>query len=569
MFSIKDSMRRMISLTLATVLSATVFVGCSDQGSSGISGTSNTSDTSGTSESSDTSGTSESSNASNSTTTSVTTATTEALTPGIEDSVSIAGNTLFHWVEEPTGSTLAANTSDFLENAEQDVGETGNDYSLPVFSKDSMKYVHAGNLALPLTDNGEFANEKDEMLVRYVHEPDTATGGKIYIYRDGNTHVSQLDLTDGQKIIDRTDKFWQVLSDAEVPTDHASYVIENAVSDAVVIPDNAQVWYNGISTDVRANGQMIPLHVLTDDFVNILDYAPTDNGYAFNLYTGIGTVKVNAAKGDNWLFSYTLPEGCQLEQADIVMPAADMIEENSILYVSADVLTKVFNYFIFTFSSLDMGDGSTDDIAVIITDNQDILRSDKAAREEVNRKAQEEQAALEELIATPEQEEQAAKDKEDRQELADDTDAYTTDGIPLTTEGGLTEPAKPTKNYKLPDGAQLEFTGDASTAETTTLPDGCYWTPSAGYPNAFTDPAGNKWCNRDPESIPFAEQNRDNGYYDAAGDYHPSQYEIDTMAALEAASQERYANGPSGDGTSKMTEQDKEELDDLLASLLS
>ena len=556
MFSIKDNMRRMISLTLATVLSATVFVGCSDQGSSGISGTSNTSDTSESSEPS------ESSNTSNSTT-SVTTSVTDELTPGIEDSTGIAGNTLFHWVEEPTGSTLAANTSDFLENAEQDVGETGNDYSLPVFSKDSVKYVHAGNLALPLTDNGEFANEKDEMLVRYVHEPDTATGGKIYIYRDGNTHVSQLDLTDGQKIIDRTDKFWQVLSDAEVPTDHASYVIENAVSDAVVIPDNAQVWYNGISTDIRANGQMIPLHVLTDDFVNILDYAQTDTGYAFTLYTGIGTVKINAAKGDNWLFSYTLPEGCQLEQADIVMPAADMIEEDDVLYVSADVLTKVFNYFIFTFSSLDMGDGSTDDIAVIITDNQDILRSDKAARDEVNRKAQEEQAALEELIATPEQEEQAAKDKEDRQEMADDTDAYTTDGIPLTTEGGLTEPAKPTKNYKLPDGAQLEFSGDASTAERTTLPDGCYWTPSAGYPNAFTDPAGNKWCNRDPDSIPFAEQNRDNGYYDATGDYHPSQYEINRAADIKAADHDINVNGPTGDGTSNMTQQEADELADL------
>lgn len=546
MFSIKDGIRRTISLTLAAALTTTVFVGCSKQE------TSDTSDTS-------------------SSTTSVTTTTTAIsngeLTPGIEDSISIAGNTLFHWVEEPTGASLAANTSDFLENAEQDIGETGNDYSLPIFSKDSVKYVHAGNLALPLTDNGDFANEQDEMLVRYVHEPDTATGGKIYIYRDGNTHVSQLGLVDGEKIIERTDKFWQVLSDAEVPTDHASYVIENSISDAVVIPDNAQVWYNGISTDVRANGQLVPLNVLTDDFVNILNYTKTDSGYEFTLYTGIGAVKVNAAKGDNWVFSYTLPEGCQLEQADITMPTADMVEEDSMLYVSADVLTKVFNYFIFTFSSLDMGDGNTDDIAVIITDNQDILRSDKAARDEANRKAQEQQAALDELIATPEQEEQAAKDKQDRQEMADDTEAYTTDGIPLTTEGGLTEPAKPTENYKLPDGAQLEFTGDASTAETTTLPDGCYWTPSAGYPNAFTDPAGNKWCNRDPDSIPFAKQGRDNGYYDATGDYHFSQYEIDRAAAIKAAEHDINVNGPSYDGTNNNTLADAtpEEIADLEA----
>ena len=188
----------------------------------------------------------------------------------------------------------------------------------------------------------------------------------------------------------------------------------------------------------------------------------------------------------------------------------------------------------------------------------------EAARDEANRKAQEQQAALEELIATPEQEEQAAKDKQDRQDMADNTPAYTIDGIPLTTSGGLTEPAKPTKDYKLPKNAQLEFTGDASKAERTTLPDGCYWTPTPGYPEAFTDPAGNLWINRDPESIPFADQGRDNGYYDATGDYHPSQYEIDTMAALEAASQERYANGPSGDGTSNMTQQEADALWDLL-----
>lgn len=535
MFSIKDGIRRTISLTLAAVLATTVFVGCSNQ---------------------------ESSDTSNSTT-SVTTSVTDELTPGIEDSTGIAGNTLFHWVEEPVGASLAVNTSDFLENAEQDVGETDNDYSLPVFSRDSVKYVHAGNLALPLTDNGEFANEQDEMLVRLVHEPDTATGGKIYIYHDGNTHVSQLGLADGEKIIDRTDKFWQVLSDAEVPTDHASYVIENAATDAVTIPDNALVWYNGISTDVRANGQMIPLHVLTDDFVNILDYAQTDSGYAFTLYTGIGTVKVNAAKGDNWVFSYTLPEGCQLEQADITMPAAEMTEENGMLYVSADVLTKVFNYFIFTFSSVDMGDGNTDDIAVIITDNQDILRSDKAARDEANRKAQEQQAALDELIATPEQEEQAAKDKQDRQDMADNTPAYTVDDIPLTTDGGLTEPAKPTKNYKLPDDAQLEFTGDASKAERTTLPEGCYWTPTPVYPEAFTDPAGNLWINHKiPDTT--GSWGRVQGYYDATGNYHPSQAEIDHAAALKAADHDINVNGPSGDGMSNMTEQDKEDLKNLL-----
>lgn len=187
----------------------------------------------------------------------------------------------------------------------------------------------------------------------------------------------------------------------------------------------------------------------------------------------------------------------------------------------------------------------------------------EAARDEANRKAQEQQAALDELIATPEQEEQAAKDKQERQEMADNTPAYTIDGIPLTTEGGLTEPAKPTENYRLPDGVQLEFTGDASKTERTTLPDGCYWTPSVGYPNAFTDPAGNTWINNKiPETT--GSWGRVQGYYDATGDYNPSQAEIDHMAALMAAEHERHTNGPSGDGMSNMTEQDKEDLKNLL-----
>ena len=191
----------------------------------------------------------------------------------------------------------------------------------------------------------------------------------------------------------------------------------------------------------------------------------------------------------------------------------------------------------------------------------------EAARDEANRKAQEQQAALDELIATPEQEEQAAKDKQERQEMADNTPAYTIDGIPLTTEGGLTEPAKPTKNYKLPKNAQLEFTGDASKAERTTLPDGCYWTPTPVYPEAFTDPAGNLWCNRVPESVPIAERRFDNGYISPDGEYYCSQAEIDRMAALMAAEHERHTNGPSYDGTNNNTLADAtpEEIADLEA----
>ena len=212
---------------------------------------------------------------------------------------------------------------------------------------------------------------------------------------------------------------------------------------------------------------MIPLHVLTDDFVNILDYAQTDDGYVFTLYTGIGTVKVNAAKGDNWVFSYTQPEGCQLEQADITMPAADMVEEDSMLYVSADVLTKVFNYFIFTFSSVDMGDGNTDDIAVIITDNRDILRSDKDARDEAERITEEREA-----------------------------------GAHKATEDEI----KAVEGAQKPKGS-TKFTGDKSTALVTRLPKGCVWTPTPAYPNAYTDAAGNLWINNKRPSDPAKDDN--------------------------------------------------------------
>lgn len=219
-----------------------------------------------------------------------------------------------------------------------------------------------------------------------------------------------------------------------------------------------------------------------------------------------------------------------------------------------------------------MGDGNTDDIAVIITDNQDILRSDKAARDEINRIAEEQQRKDEEIadntVATPEEHEQHMKDRQDRQDMADDTDAYTTDDIPLTTEGGLTEPAKPTKNYKLPDGAQLEFSGNASTAETTTLPEGCYWTPYAvdRAENAFTDPAGNVWVNRDPESLPFERRGRDNGYYDTRGEYHPSQEEIDGFNAMAEAGMEIAEHGSFG-GEHGLDDATPEEIDSLWALL--
>ena len=148
--------------------------------------------------------------------------------------------------------------------------------------------------------------------------------------------------------------------------------------------------------------------------------------------------------------------------------------------------------------------------------------------DEANQKAQEQQAAPEDVIAAPEQEVQAAEDKP----------TYTTDGIPLTTDGDLTAPVKPTKNYKLPKNAQLEFTGDASTALITELPDGCVWTPTPVYTNAYTDAAGNLWINNKRPSDPAEDGNRNGGYYDPSGSYHTTQDEIDFAVAMWKRDQE-------------------------------
>ena len=148
-----------------------------------------------------------------------------------------------------------------------------------------------------------------------------------------------------------------------------------------------------------------------------------------------------------------------------------------------------------------------------------------------------------------------------RQDMAEDTDAYTTDGIPLTSRGNLTAPAKPTANYKLPDDAQLEFTGDASTALLTELPEGCYWVPGrGGSENAFMDPAGNLWLN----TVTNTTTNCGEGYYSPDGTYHHSQAETDRAIALNQASQDIFDNGPSGDGMSGMTEQEIADLDAML-----
>ena len=183
----------------------------------------------------------------------------------------------------------------------------------------------------------------------------------------------------------------------------------------------------------------------------------------------------------------------------------------------------------------------------------------KETIEEAEEKAQEQQEAFEEMTATPEQEAEAQQDKQERQEMADDTASYTTEGIPLTTDGDLTEPAKPTASYKLPANAQLTFSGDASTALRTDLPEGCYWTPNASYPNAFTDPAGNLWVNKKHERVTEDCE----GYYDPSGEYHFSQDEIDRAEALRAGDHDRHVNGPTNFEDAEISD---EEIDDIWAA---
>ena len=157
------------------------------------------------------------------------------------------------------------------------------------------------------------------------------------------------------------------------------------------------------------------------------------------------------------------------------------------------------------------------------------------------------------------------KAQEQEAQAADDKPTYTTDGIPLTTYGDLTAPVKPTKNYKLPKNAQLEFTGDASTALTTELPDGCVWTPTVGFPNGYTDAAGNYWLNNKRPSDPADDGNENAGYYDPNWHYHATQDEIDFAVEYNRRQQEIIDNPINGEGSMKdATQADFDELNALL-----
>lgn len=166
-------------------------------------------------------------------------------------------------------------------------------------------------------------------------------------------------------------------------------------------------------------------------------------------------------------------------------------------------------------------------------------------------------------VTTPEEADKRQQDKQNRQDMADNTAAYTTKDIPLTTEGDLTAPARPTSSYKLPENAQLEFTGNPETALLTELPEGCFWTPERyGSENAFMDPAGNIWTNT-ASGFANGTGNRGEGYYSPNGSYHPSQTEIDRAIAFNQQLAERDDNGPTNFEDAQVSEEDLAALDAL------
>lgn len=469
-------------------------------------------------------------------------------TPGADTSTDITDNSLFHWVEEPAGSEAAVTASEFIAGNNCQVDTDESKYDLPVYTNGSERYVHAGNLLLPLDEDGAFVNEEDEMLVRHVHEPYTDGGAKIYLYRNPTDEaIKQLcqdNLAGNEDISKRVDKFWNTLG-GQVPTEHNPYVVRD---DLVTIPDNALVWYNGIATDARALNSMIPLKVLTDDFMNILSYTETESGYAFNLYTGIGTVCVSAIKSDVWTFSYSLPENCKLEQSDVILPSTAISADGNDVYVSADVLTQVFKYFVFTFSSVDMGDGSTEDIAVIVTDNQDILKSSQSSQGDnstsnttdssSNSSDTSDTSDTHEPTSEPTSSSSSSNSKPtgDTSKPETSTSKPTSSSSQPTTSKPTGETSKP--NTSKPTSSSSSSGGNAST------PTSPYWNPDAPgnkpgpYKDSYIDAAGKLHAKAD--SVPLDSYGYPvESFYTEFGTYRATKAEKEAARAEE----ERIAEG--------------------------
>lgn len=210
-----------------------------------------------------------------------------------------------------------------------------------------------------------------------------------------------------------------------------------------------------------------------------------------------------------------------------------------------------------------MGDGSTDDIIVIVTDNQDILQSDKDARDEAKRITEEREAdahkATEDEIKAAEEVEKNQQDVADSYKKAVKNDPSVKN--PTDSSGNLTEPAKPVEGAQKHKGS-TKFAGDKSTALVTKLPEGCAWTPTPAYPNAYTDAAGNLWINNKRPSDPAKDGNENSGYFDPSGEYHPTQDEIKFAEEMQRRDQEITDNPINGEGP--VSDEGAKRLDALL-----
>ena len=212
-----------------------------------------------------------------------------------------------------------------------------------------------------------------------------------------------------------------------------------------------------------------------------------------------------------------------------------------------------------------MGNGNTDDIAVTVTDNQDILQSDKDARDEAKRITEEREANAHK--ATEDEIKAVEEMEKNRQEVAASYEQAVKDnpGVKNKTDssGNLTEPAKPVDGAQKPKGS-TKFTGDKSTALVTKLPEGCVWTPTPGYPNGYTDAAGNYWINNKRPSDPAKDGNENAGYFDPDGHYHFTQEEHEYAEEMRRRDQYNHEHPINGEGSMKdATQEDFDELNKL------
>ena len=548
MKSLKDTIRRSICATLLAALTTSYFVGCKQTNS-----TSTISDE-------DLYGPE--------TTVSISETIESDITETSEDFLNLKGD---YWFTEDSVSTEILELKDILSV----VGKFADTDDLLIYSDGTSKCTLSSKMQIHLADNNKVSPSALSKHIRSIN---------------GLLHYFGLYVN--------TEAFYKNLAEAGLE-EQSSLNLTKEISS--VSEDDYEIYLNNMQTGqtVDIPTDYIPISRILTEF-RFATLAVEDNAYTLTLNTAQGELIMTFVQnGSN--IEYTLTDSTarsdELDNAGTYLVATGIKLEDSQILMTPEAVQRYLGYHVATYkcTNLSMLNIITDAYDVVekdsdrihsdttdlvdydllgtdytkpITDpeNQSTIDTNQTDREIAEQILAEEQQAIEAITATPEEVEKSEQEKKDRQEMADNTQAYTTEGIPLTTEGGLTEPAKPTADYKLPEGAQLTFSGDPTTAERTTLPEGCYWTPQYDYPNAFTDPAGNIWLNTIPEDTTGARDYA-NGYYDPRGRYHYSQEEIDHAEALNAAAMEIAINGPTYDGTSQNSTVPEDKKADLIASL--